>query len=172
MRTLVILFMAALAWPLVATAQTETVPLDDAAFTEYMASRLRNEVGEAAVVVKGPLTLGLGELQAKKNLRSTLKPLMDIAKAAAPGQIGSIVGDTYDPSRLLLHDTWEPLAKQQGGTLIVAIPATDAVFYVGEDTPVAIGALRAMVMNVLSRAPNRLSDVLLRWTPTGWEPVR
>lgn len=262
-------------------AMAQPVPTDDAGFTEYVAALLRKEVSDSAVVVKGPLTLGLGELQANldrvfafckreresceveldryvkgaaqvhkdrtappqreavrlvvrtsqygqaarssggdkaqllprpfveglislpvldsprslrmlgsadstqlglseaetyelglSNLRATLKPLMEVAKVAGPGQIGQIVGDNYDPSRLLLHDSWAPLAKAQGGTLIVAIPATDALFYIGEDTPVAIGALRALVRNVLSRAPNRLSDSLLRWTESGWEPVR
>ena len=280
MRILILFFLVTLASP--TTVRAQSVPLEEAAFTEYMANLLRKEAGESNVVVKGPLTLGLGELQANldrvfafckrekgsceteldryvkgaaqvhkdrtapprrdavrvvlrasqyvqaaqssvggqgaqilprpftdglvslpvldspltvrmlgskdntqlglseaevhelglRNLRATLKPLMDVAKVARPGQIGRIVGDTYDPSRLLLHDAWEPLAKEQKGTLIVAIPATDAVFYIGEDTPIAIDALRALVKNVLSRAPNRLSDVLLRWTASGWEPVR
>lgn len=260
----------------------QSVPLDEAAFTDYMATLLRKEVGDSAVIVKGPLTLAFGELQANldrvfafckrekgaceseldryvkgaaqvhkdrtappqrdavrivirashyvqaaqssadgpeaqiqprtfadglialpvldsprtvrmlgskdntqlglseaevyelglRNLRATLKPLAEVAKPATVGQIGRVVGDTYDPSRLLLHDTWEPLTKAQSGTLIVAIPATDAVLYIGEDTPVAIDALRSLVRNVLSRASNRLSDVLLRWTATGWVPVR
>ena len=280
MRTSALVFAAALAIP--SLIQAQAVPMDEAAFTEHVATLLRKEVGDSTVVVKGPLTLGLGELQANldrvfsfckrergsceteldryikgaaqvhkdrtappqresvrvvvrasqyvqaaqasvggqgaqiqprplvdglvalpvldsprtvrmlggkdntqlglseaevhelgiKNLRATLKPLMDVAKVAGSGQIGQIVGDTYDPSRILLHDTWEPLVKAQGGRLIVAVPATDAVFYIGEDTPVAIDALRALVKNVLSRAPNRLSDVLLRWTESGWVPVR
>jgi uncharacterized protein YtpQ (UPF0354 family) len=119
--------------------------------------------------------LGLSEAEMYElglaNLRTTLKPLMEVAKAAGPGQIGRIAGD-YDPSRVLLHETWEPLAKAQGGVLIVAIPTTDTLFYVGENTSVAVDALRALVKNVMSRAPNSLSDVLLRWTPSGWEPLR
>lgn len=261
-------------------AQAQAVPLDEAAFTEHVATLLRQEVGDAAVVVKAPLTLGLGELQANldrvfafcqrekgtcqaelqryvkgaaeahrertqppqrqammlvvrtaqyaeaaraslgakaelqprpfvpglvslpvldsprtlrmlgpkdnlqlglteaevhelalANLRATLKPLMDVAKVAQAGQIGQLIGDSFGPSRLLLHDTWAPLAKAQGGTLIVALPATDALFYIGEDTPVAIEALRALTRNVLQRAPNRLSDLLLRWTDSGWMPL-
>jgi uncharacterized protein YtpQ (UPF0354 family) len=280
MRVLVLSFVVVFAFPSVTRAQP--VPLDESQFTEYVATRLRKEVGDASVVVKGPLTLGLGELQANldrvfafcrrerascepeldryvkgaaeahkdrtappqrdavrvivrpvqyaqaaqasfggqgaqiqprhfvdgmislpvldsprtvrilgskdntqlglseaevyelglRNLRATLKPLMDVAKVAGSGQIGQIVGDTYDPSRLLLHDTWEPLAKAQGGKLIVALPATDALFYIGEDTPMAIEALRALVRNGQSRVPNRLSDVVLRWTEGGWMPVR
>jgi hypothetical protein len=64
------------------------------------------------------------------------------------------------------------LAQAQGGTLIVAVPATDAVLYIGEDSALAIDALRALVMDVMARAPNRLSSVLLRWRESGWEVVR
>lgn len=105
------------------------------------------------------------------NLRSTLKPLMAVAKGANRGQIGQLVGDSYQPSRLILHDDWAPLAAAQNGKLIVVSPATDAVFYISEDTPRAIDALRTFARNILSRAPNRLSDTLLRWTPGGWEIV-
>jgi hypothetical protein len=106
------------------------------------------------------------------NLKKELKPLMEIAKVASRGQIGQIVGDSFHPSRILLNESWAPLAQAQGGTLIVAAPATDAVFYISEDTPVAIDALRALVRNVMSRAPNRLSNVLLRWKESGWEVVQ
>jgi uncharacterized protein YtpQ (UPF0354 family) len=121
-------------------------------------------------------TLGLSADEAQQvaiaNLRSSLKPLMDAAKAAGHAQIGQVVGDTFDSSRLALFDTWAPLAAAQGGKLIVAAPATDAVFYVGEDSAVAIDALRTLVRKIMSQAPNRLSDILLRWTPGGWEIVR
>jgi uncharacterized protein YtpQ (UPF0354 family) len=106
------------------------------------------------------------------NLRKTLKPLIEIAKPVGSGQIGSLTGDSYHPSRLVLLDTWAPLAKSQGGVLIVAAPANDGLLYIGEDTPTAVDALRALVRNVMSQAPNPLSDVLLRWTSKGWRLVQ
>jgi uncharacterized protein YtpQ (UPF0354 family) len=121
-------------------------------------------------------TLGLSADEAQQvaitNLRSSLKPLMDAAKVAGHGQIGQVAGDAFDSSRLALFDTWAPLAAAQGGKLIVAAPATDAVFYVSEDSAAAIDALRTLVRKIMSQAPNRLSDILLRWTPGGWEIVR
>lgn len=123
-------------------------------------------------------TLGLSEADAQqlalKNLRTVLapRPLMEVAKVARSGQIGSIVGDSLNPSRLALFDTWAPLAQAQGGKMIVVAPATDAVFYVGEDAPIAVDSLRTLARNVMARAPHALSDILLRWTPTGWEIVR
>jgi uncharacterized protein YtpQ (UPF0354 family) len=108
----------------------------------------------------------------RANLNATLKPLMQQATIAKRGQIGQVAGDAYDSSRLALHDSWAPLAQAQGGVLIVAAPAKDAVFYVGEDTPRAIDALRTLVADLIRKVPNPLSTELLRWTKTGWEPVR
>lgn len=106
------------------------------------------------------------------NLKRTLEPLMPQAPVARPGEIGRVAGDAYDSSRLVMHDSWLPLAEAQGGVLIVAAPAKDAVFYVGEDTPKAIDALRALTKQMMKSVPNPLSPTLLRWTKTGWEPVQ
>lgn len=105
------------------------------------------------------------------NVREELPPLMSVAKVAEQGQIGNMVGSVYNPSRMILLDSWAPLAAAQGGVLIVAIPATDAVFYVGEDTPKAIDALRTLTKMVLARAPGKLSGNLYRWRASGWERV-
>jgi hypothetical protein len=105
------------------------------------------------------------------NLSKELRPLMEVAKVVKHGRIGELTGNVYDPSRLILLDTWAPLAQAQGGVLIVAIPATDAVFYVGEDTPKAIDALRTLTRTVLARAPAKLSSDLYRWRASGWERV-
>jgi uncharacterized protein YtpQ (UPF0354 family) len=278
------LFAAALTLALTLRAVGQDIPSDETGFTEYVASRLRSEVGDSTVVVKGPLTLKLGGLQANldrtfgfckhnasgcpmeistfvrgtaeayraqnapitrdmirvvvrttqyvqqmqnylepgaptllptpfveglvllpvldsptafrllntENLKTLglseqeaqqlaltntraalkLKPLMDVAKIAGPGSIGQLAGDSFYPSRLALFDTWAPLADAQGGKLIVAAPATDAVFYVGDDSRVAIDALRTLARNIMGQAPHPLSEILLRWTPTGWEVVR
>jgi uncharacterized protein YtpQ (UPF0354 family) len=106
------------------------------------------------------------------NLRAQLKPLMQEARVARPGQIGYLSGDPYHSSRLALHDSWSPLAKAQGGKLIVVAPTTDIVAYIGEDTPAAIGTLRSLARKIMRDAPNPLSGELLRWTPKRWVPVR
>jgi uncharacterized protein YtpQ (UPF0354 family) len=259
-----------------------TVPKGEAAFTEYVAAQLRRAIRGATVEVKGPLTLGLGGIQANldrififcnrntagcaneianyvkgvaevyrdrtappskaavriivrtktylaatqatmpkdgaklqsrpivgdfvmlpaldmprtikmldekdnaalglsaddvftlgfDNLRKQLKPLMSIAKVTGAGQIGELSGDTYHSSRLALFETWSPLAKVHGGKLVVAVPATDMVLYVGDDSPKAVEALRLLAKNATTRAPAPLSSELLRWTPQRWELVR
>lgn len=106
------------------------------------------------------------------NLRKAQKPILDVAKPAGRGQIGRITGDSYHPSRLLFVDSWAPLAREQGGVLIVAIPTTDAVLYVAEDSDASVDALRSLVARVQQQAPNRLSDALFRWRESGWELVR
>jgi hypothetical protein len=53
------------------------------------------------------------------NLRASLPPLMQVAQPAKRGAIGYLDGEYYGPSRLLLIDTWAPMAKAQGGTLFV-----------------------------------------------------
>lgn len=109
---------------------------------------------------------------ATANLRSSLKPIMSAAKPAAPGQFGTLKGDYYATSRLALIDSWAPLAKAQGGVLIVAAPTPDLLVYSGEDTSVALDALRTLARHVAAQAPKPLSGALLRWTPKGWQLVR
>jgi uncharacterized protein YtpQ (UPF0354 family) len=106
------------------------------------------------------------------NLRKRLKPLMEVAKVVQPGQIGHLSGDVYNSSRLALHDSWAPLAKAQDGQLVVAAPTTDTILYIGDNTTLAINALRNLVNTVGARAPNPLSKELFRWTANGWEIVR
>jgi hypothetical protein len=66
---------------------------------------------------------------------------------------------------------WAPLAKAQGGKLVVAAPARDALYYIGDDSRQAVAALKALSRKVRERPPAALSDQLLRWTPTGWERI-
>jgi uncharacterized protein YtpQ (UPF0354 family) len=106
------------------------------------------------------------------NLRKQLKPLMSVAKVAGAGQIGELSGDTYHSSRLAMFESWSPLAKVHGGKLVVAVPATDTVLYVGDDSPKAVEAMRLLVKTATTRAPAPLSSELLRWTPQRWELVR
>jgi hypothetical protein len=120
--------------------------------------------------------LGLSEAEVyelgKKNLRATLRPLMEVAKPVTSGQIGRVAGEDYDTSRLILVDTWKPLAAAQCGVLIVVAPMTNALFYVGEDTAQSRDALRSLARNLMSRAQNPLSDTLLKWSENGWVKVQ
>jgi uncharacterized protein YtpQ (UPF0354 family) len=263
------------------TARAQQIPVDEGAFTAFVAERIRAEIRDTPVVIKGPLTLSIGPLQtnldriyafckanasgcareigayvsgvkattssrndpptraalravvrsadymrqalqdvgargaaptrtlaeglvivpvldspravrvfndkdraalgltqeqvfdiAFANLRSSIKPLATVAKAVPSGQFGTLTGDYYQTSRLVLIDSWAPLAQAQGGVLIIAAPSADLVLYSGDDSSAAIDALRALARNVMSRASKPLSGSLLRWTPKGWQLVR
>ena len=105
------------------------------------------------------------------NLRKATRGLAEVAKPVGRGQIGQLSGDFYHPSRLVLVESWAPLAQAQGGVLIVAAPATDAVLYIADDSAPAIDKLRTLAKDVMARAPNKLTGLLLRWSPTGWQIV-
>jgi hypothetical protein len=106
------------------------------------------------------------------NLRRRIKPIMSVAKPVPAGQFGHFSGDYYESSRLALIESWAPLAQALGGVLIVAVPSPELVLYSGEDSPTAIDALRTLASNLTVRAPKPLSNMLLRWTPKGWQRVR
>lgn len=107
----------------------------------------------------------------RTNLDATLRPLSEVAKPASRGQIGNLGGNVFDTSRVLLHAHWASLVEAQNGTLLVALPATDVLLYVSESTPTAVDALRTLANNVMTKAPNPLSNVILKWTKDGWEAV-
>ncbi|MGJ4951705.1 hypothetical protein [Bradyrhizobium sp. HKCCYLS20291] len=82
-----------------------------------------------------------------------------VAKAVPAGQFGHITGDYYESSWLALIDSWAP-------------PSPDLMLYSGEESPAAIDALRTLASHLTVRAPKPLSNMLLRWTPRGWQRVR
>jgi uncharacterized protein YtpQ (UPF0354 family) len=128
----------------------------------------------AMLDAKGAQKMGLSADEAREvaqgNLRKELGPMK--ASPARAGQLGQMAGHPYELSRLLLPEGWAELAQAQGGVLLVALPTTDLLLYAGEDTQQAIDALRSLAKENMARAPNPLTDLILRWTPKGWQPVR
>jgi hypothetical protein len=108
---------------------------------------------------------------ARGNTGAGLRPLGEVARPVQHGQLGTITGSVYEVSRIALHDEWAPLARAQGGTLLVALPATDLVLYASERTPLAVDALRTIARQILGDASHPLSDMVLEWTPEGWVVV-
>ena len=119
--------------------------------------------------------LGLNSAQTRElalaNLRKNLKRLMQVAKPVEQGKIGSLAGDVFQPSRLALLESWAPLADAQRGVLIVVAPTTDSVLFTSDASLAALDSLRTLAKNMMSRAPNPLSDILLQWTPAGWKVI-
>lgn len=120
-------------------------------------------------------TLGLSVDQtretARKNTYDALPQVLQTAKPVPAGEVGKMDGAVPQPSRLIFIDDWKPLADAQGGKLIVAVPANDTVLYVGDDDAATLDALRAQVREIMGKSATPLSDVLLRWSPSGWVPL-
>ena len=106
------------------------------------------------------------------NTHTAMQPLIGIAPPASKGKIGELdAADAYTASRLLFPSDWAPLAKAQGGVLIVAAPRPAMLLYVGDDSATAVDALRKLAHERMTGASDGLSDTLLRWTPDGWKPL-
>ena len=106
---------------------------------------------------------------ARENMRKALAPVLDRAKPADHGQIGSVGGSIYEVGRVAMADQWAALAQAQHETLVVAMPTTDVVLYVSEATPGALDALSTLAQTMAAKAPNPLAPkVLLRWRDGRW----
>lgn len=77
-------------------------------------------------------------------------------------------GDSYEASRLILHHRWAAIAAQVRGDLLVAAPSRDFVYFTGSREDVA--GLRALA-RASDQQGHPLTSTLLRWTPSGWEPL-
>lgn len=106
------------------------------------------------------------------NLQRQLLPLAQAGKPVAPGAFGTLEGDFYESGRVLLHESWAGLARGQKGVLIVALPAKNLILYSADDSPAGLAALRTLARESARRSPGPLSEVLLRWSPSGWDVLR
>lgn len=108
---------------------------------------------------------------ARGNTHGGLQPLVSVAPPAPKGKIGAIEGgDAYTASRLLFPADWAPLAKAQDGVLIVAVPRSTTLLYVGDDSAASIQALRTLAHDQ-AQGRDTIGDMLLRWTPEGWKTL-
>lgn len=110
--------------------------------------------------------------EALAQLRRQLAPMATAARPVSPGRVGALEGDFYESGRVLLHEDWAPLARAQKGVLVVALPAKNLLLYGADDSPAGLEALRLQARDLARRSPAQLSDLLLRWTPEGWQAVR
>ncbi|MCF8204089.1 MAG: hypothetical protein K9J82_03360 [Methylotenera sp.] len=110
--------------------------------------------------------------EALAQLRRQLTPMATTARPVAAGRLGVLEGDFYESGRVLLHDDWAPLARAQKGVLVVALPAKNLLLYGADDSPAGLDALRLQARDLARRSPAPLTELLLRWTPEGWQAVR
>lgn len=103
---------------------------------------------------------------AMKNLEAAL-PALQFDRVKEGSDIRVIhQGDSYEASRLILHQRWAAIAPQVKGDLLVAAPSRDFVYFTGSREDVA--GLRALARGS-EELGHGLTSALLRWTPGGWE---
>jgi hypothetical protein len=83
---------------------------------------------------------------AERNLAAALRPLGTVVHDLPPNGIGTINGDFYDSSRLILHDDWAPLSLKLHGHLVVAVPANDVLLYGEGKDRVALDAIATLAI--------------------------
>lgn len=110
--------------------------------------------------------------EALAQLRGQLSPMAKAARPVVAGQVGALEGDFYESGRVLLHDDWASLARAQKGVLVVALPAKNLLLYGADDSPAGLQALRLQARDLAKRSPAPLTELLLRWTPEGWQALR
>jgi hypothetical protein len=108
---------------------------------------------------------------ARANVAAGLRPIASAAPVVPPGEIGTIVGDYAEGGRILVHDEWAPLSQALGGHLLVAVPAQDRLLYTKGGVPGALTTLANMARAEMAKSDRPVSDVVLRWTQTGWDVV-
>jgi Protein of unknown function (DUF1444) len=101
------------------------------------------------------------------NLETNLPPLSSEPIDAGATVHVVHVGDSYEASRLILHDRWAEVAKQVKGDLIVSAPSRDFVYFTGSREDLT--GLRALAAQSADQG-HALTTTLLRWTAQGWEP--
>ena len=78
-------------------------------------------------------------------------------------------GDSYDASRLLLHERWRELAGKVKGDLLVCAPSRDFVYFVGAgESSEVLQDFRSRMAGLASGESHSIALHILRWTPAGW----
>ena len=75
-------------------------------------------------------------------------------------------GDSYEASRVLLHERWRPIARAVRGDLLVSAPARDTVIFTGSREDVK--GLRALAGRISTEQHHPLSPTILQWTEDSW----
>ena len=108
----------------------------------------------------------------EENLRTTQKPFVEILKQPPINSIGVLTDDDFASSRIIFHDDWNDLAARLNGTLVVMLPTQGLLLYAGADNDTALGAMYTVGTDAARKTARGLSNLILRWTPKGWEEVK
>jgi uncharacterized protein YtpQ (UPF0354 family) len=110
---------------------------------------------------------GLHDL-ALANLRASLQGMPSFLAEGTDGIHVVQVGDSYEASRLLLPELWQPLQAEMGGDLLACAPTRDVVYYTSALPPDRLRAMRKLAQSIYDKGPYSLSTAVFKWTPKGW----
>jgi hypothetical protein len=106
-----------------------------------------------------------------QNALAALPPLPTVTHDLTPHQIGVIQSNADETSRILPAKDWAPLARELDGRLLVAVPDNNTVLYSEENGTQSVRTFAAKARDTAAKAGHAVSPAVLRWTPTGWQPV-
>lgn len=104
------------------------------------------------------------------NTKMALKGRVPKLAAKDKANLSVFVGDDF-VTTFAFPELWAPVAQTFGGTLIVAIPSTDQMFIIGDDTPDALQLMHKAVDDEWAHAERPLSRSLFGWTEKGWVEI-
>jgi len=81
-------------------------------------------------------------------------------------------GNYFESSRLLLSDFWQELSDSTHLPIVVAVPASDTLLVACDPTQTELTKLTGMVDQLSRNAARPISPLLLKWTPSGWQPFQ
>ncbi|MGQ0708116.1 MAG: DUF1444 family protein [Rhodoferax sp.] len=110
----------------------------------------------------------LGEL----NIRSSTKPLAEVAPLPAANAFGYITDEDYASSRILFHSEWRDMSDKLHNNLVVMLPAPNVLLYGDGSTKAGLEALRLLAADVARQSTRPLPAIQLRWMETGWQEIK
>jgi hypothetical protein len=104
--------------------------------------------------------------------RENLPSIASVTRALPWRTFGTIAGDQFTATRLLIHGDWDQLQQRLRGRLIVAVPESGTIVYGAENFRDGVDGLVFVAESIAGSAARPLSTTVLRWTGRGWEVVR
>jgi hypothetical protein len=119
----------------------------------------RSRLGERAAIEIG-----------RANLQHLMPSLESVAVKPAANGVGTIQGDFYTSSRLLLdHDEWGRFASTLKGRLLVVAPDARVLVFADGGVRHAREALQLIAADFAEKSERPLSTTMFQWTPEGWK---
>lgn len=110
-------------------------------------------------------------LLALANLRDACRDFRHEPVASGSRVMTLTAGDSYESSRLLLPELWQPIADEVEGELVVSAPSRDRVFFTGDARSEDLAELRRLAREHATTDGHPLVADLLRRTADGWVVV-